>query len=298
MLGRKWGVRVEVCMPRIALLQSRTFASKDESLHHHQMLIRKAAEQGAEIVVTQELFLTPYFCNVEDPMLFDLADPMPGPVTAELAALAGELGIVLIASLFEHRGPGLYHNTAAIFDADGRTLGFYRKNHIPQDPGFEEKFYFTPGDSGYPVWETKFGKIGVLICWDQWYPEAARLMALGGAQLIIYPTAIGWLPSEKAELGVAQHMAWETVQRGHAVANGCYVAAVNRTGSHGGTEFWGQSFVANPYGALIAKASVQHEEILLQDLDYQLVEDFRRIWPFFRDRRIDTYESILQRWRS
>jgi N-carbamoylputrescine amidase len=296
-LGRNTRARVEVAMPRIALLQSQTFDSKEESLRHHHGLIRQAAAQGAQIVVTQELFLTPYFCTVEDTSLFDLADPLPGPITEELAALAGELGIVLIASLFEHRGPGLYHNTAAIFDADGSTLGFYRKNHIPQDPGFEEKFYFTPGDSGYPVWDTRFGKIGVLICWDQWYPEAARLMALGGAQVLIYPTAIGWLPSEKAEWGVAQHTAWETVQRGHAVANGCFVAAVNRSGSHGGTEFWGQSFVANPYGQLVAKAGIENEEILLQDLDFQEVEDFRRIWPFFRDRRIDTYAPILQRWR-
>ena len=285
-------------MPRIALLQSKTFPNKQESLSHHKDLIRSAAKAGAHIVVTQELFLTPYFCTVEDTQLFDLADPLPGPVTDELASLAGELGIVLIASLFEHRGPGLYHNTSAIFDADGSMLGLYRKNHIPQDPGFEEKFYFTPGDSGYPVWDTKYGKLGVLICWDQWYPEAARLMALGGAQLLIYPTAIGWLPSEKAELGIAQHTAWETVQRGHAVANGCYVAAVNRSGSHGGTEFWGQSFIANPYGEIVAKASVENEEILMSDVNFQAVEDFRRIWPFFRDRRIDTYADLLKRWRK
>jgi N-carbamoylputrescine amidase len=285
-------------MPRIALLQSGTFPSKESSLEHHISLIRQAAEQGAQIVVTQELFLTPYFCTVEDTQLFDLADELPGPITDVLGQLAGELGIVLIASLFEHRGPGLYHNTAAIFDADGSLMGFYRKNHIPQDPGFEEKFYFTPGDSGYPVWDTHFGKLGVLICWDQWYPEAARLMALGGAQILIYPTAIGWLPAEKAELGAAQHCGWETVQRGHAVANGCFVAAVNRSGSHDGTEFWGQSFVANPYGEIVAKASVENEEILLHDVDYHAVENFRRIWPFFRDRRIDTYQDILQRWRK
>ena len=285
-------------MPRIALLQSGTFPSKESSLEHHILLIRQAAEKGAQIVVTQELFLTPYFCTVEDTQLFDLADELPGPITDVLGQLAGELGIVLVASLFEHRGPGLYHNTAAIFDADGSLMGFYRKNHIPQDPGFEEKFYFTPGDSGYPVWDTRFGKLGVLICWDQWYPEAARLMALGGAQILIYPTAIGWLPSEKAELGAAQHCGWETVQRGHAVANGCFVAAVNRCGSYDSTEFWGQSFVANPYGEIVAKASVENEEILLHDVDYQAVENFRRIWPFFRDRRIDTYQDILQRWRK
>ena len=176
-------------------------------------------------------------------------------------------------------------------------LNFSLLPHIPQDPGFEEKFYFTPGDSGYPVWDTRFGKIGVLICWDQWYPEAARLMALAGAQVLIYPTAIGWLPSEKAELGDAQHCAWETVQRGHAVANGCFVATVNRCGEHGGTEFWGQSFVANPYGELVAKASVDREEMLMHDLDYDHVEQFRRIWPFFRDRRIDTYGDLQKRWR-
>jgi N-carbamoylputrescine amidase len=285
-------------MPRIALLQSQTFCSKEQSLEHHKKLIREAAANGANIVVTQELFLTPYFCTVEDTALFDLADAMPGVITDELGKLAAECGVVLVASLFEHRGPGLYHNTAAIFDADGRLLGIYRKNHIPQDPGFEEKFYFTPGDLGYPVWETRYGKLGVLICWDQWYPEAARLMALGGAQLLIYPTAIGWLPAEKAELGSAQHCAWETVQRGHAVANGCYVATVNRSGSHAGTEFWGQSFVANPYGEIIAKASVENEEILYGEVDYSAVEGFRRIWPFFRDRRIETYNDVLKRWRD
>jgi N-carbamoylputrescine amidase len=285
-------------MPRLALLQSRSFASKREAFEHHAQLIREAAAAGANIVATQELFLTPYFCTREDPALFDLADPLPGPLTERLGALAGELGIVLISALFEHRGPGLYHNTAAIHDADGQLLGLYRKSHIPQDPGFQEKFYFTPGDSGWPVWDTRFGKIGVLICWDQWYPEAARLMALGGAQLLIYPTAIGWLATEKPTLGDAQHSAWETVQRGHAVANGCYLAAVNRTGHEGDTEFWGGSFIANPYGELIAKASPTREEILYQDLDFQALEDFRRIWPFFRDRRIDAYGELTQRWRA
>lgn len=284
-------------MSRIALLQSTTFPSKQESWENHQRLIREAAAQGANIVVTQELFLTSYFCTVEDTELFNLADSLPGPVTEQLSELAAELGIVLVASLFEHRGPGLYHNTAAIVDADGKLLGLYRKNHIPQDPGFEEKFYFTPGDSGYPVWDTKFGKIGVLICWDQWYPEAARLMALAGAEVLIYPTAIGWLPSEKAELGDAQHCAWETVQRGHAVANGCFVATVNRCGEYGGTEFWGQSFIANPYGVIVAKASVEKEQILMHDLEFDQVEQFRRIWPFFRDRRIDSYTDLLKRWR-
>ncbi len=285
-------------MPRIALLQSKTFATKGEALDHHEALIRQAAANRAQIVVTQELFLTPYFCTTQDPALFDLADPLPGATTDRLGALAGELGVVIVSSHFEHRGPGLYHNTAAIHDADGCLLGFYRKAHIPQDPGFEEKFFFAPGDSDWPVWNTRFGKLGVLICWDQWYPEAARLMALGGAQILIYPTAIGWLPDEKTTLGDAQHCAWETVQRGHAVANGCYLAAVNRTGSYHQTEFWGQSFVANPYGEIVAKASTAHEQILYHDLNFQAVEDFRRIWPFFRDRRIDAYGELTARWRA
>jgi len=285
-------------MPSIALLQSRAFPTKAEALAHHEGLIREAAARGAQIIVTQELFLTPYFCTVQDPARFDLADPVPGPVTDRLGSLAGELGVVLVSSLFEKRGPGLYHNTAAIHDADGSLLGLYRKSHIPQDPAFEEKFYFTPGDTGWPVWDTKFGKLGVLICWDQWYPEAARLMALGGAQILIYPTAIGWLPEEKPTHGEAQHNAWETVQRGHAVANGCYVAAINRTGTEGNTEFWGRSFVANPYGELIARASTDTEEILLCDLELHQVEEFRRIWPFFRDRRTDAYADLTRRWRE
>ena len=285
-------------MPRLALLQSRTFASKEEAFRHHEKMIRDAAAAGANIVVTQELFLTPYFCTVENPACFDLADPLPGPLTDRLGKIAEELGTVLISSLFEHRGPGLYHNTAAIHNADGSLMGLYRKSHIPQDPAFEEKFYFTPGDSEWPVWDTHFGKIGVLICWDQWFPEAARLMALGGAQLLVYPTAIGWLSEEKPTLGEAQHCAWETVQRGHAVANGCYLAAVNRTGQQGDTEFWGQSFITNPYGEILVKASAQNEEIIYQDLDFQTVEDFRRIWPFFRDRRIDAYGDLTKRWRS
>ncbi|MCX6878624.1 MAG: carbon-nitrogen hydrolase [Verrucomicrobia bacterium] len=284
-------------MPRLALLQSRSFASKGEAFEHHEILIRNAAAAGANIVVTQELFLTPYFCAVEDPAGFELADPLPGPVTARLGELARDLGIVLIASLFERRGPGLYHNTAAIHDADGCLLGLYRKAHIPQDPGFQEKYFFTPGDSDWPVWHTRYGHIGVLICWDQWYPEAARLMALGGAQLLVYPTAIGWLAAEKPTLGDAQHCAWETVQRGHAVANGCYLAAVNRSGREGHTEFWGQSFIVNPYGELVAKAATATEEILYHDLDYQALEDFRRAWPFFRDRRIDAYGDLTKRWR-
>lgn len=285
-------------MPRLALLQSRAFPSKEAALSHHEQLIRKAADQEADIVVTQELFLTPYFCATEDPAAFDLADSLPGPLTDRLGKLAGDLGIVLVASLFEQRGPGVYHNTAAVFESDGSLLGTYRKAHIPQDPAFEEKFYFTPGDSDWPVWHTSKGNIGVMICWDQWFPEAARLMALGGAELLVYPTAIGWLPEEKPALGDAQHHAWETVQCGHAVANGCFLAAVNRTGTEGDTEFWGQSFVADPYGRVVARAPADRDEILLHDIDLTAVEEFRRIWPFFRDRRIETYRPLIERWRE
>jgi len=280
----------------LGLIQSRAFSSKEESLAAHIDLIREAAAGGAQIICLQELFLTAYFCKREETDLFDLAEAVPGPTTEALAPLAKELGVVIVASLFEKRGPGLYHNTAAVIDADGTYLGKYRKMHIPEDPGFNEKFYFTPGDLGYRVWDTRFGKLGVLICWDQWYPEAARLAALAGAEILLYPTAIGWLKSEKEELGEAQHTAWETVQRGHAVANGCFLAAVNRTGLEEDTEFWGQSFVANPYGQMVAKAPVDKEHILLVNCDLRAVESFRRIWPFFRDRRIDTYTPLTKRY--
>ncbi|RFC47242.1 MAG: N-carbamoylputrescine amidase [Verrucomicrobia bacterium] len=280
----------------LGLIQGRAFASPAESLSWHIDRIRAAAAEGAQVIVLQELFLTPYFCRSEDPAWFDAAEPVPGPTTDLLGKLAGELGVVLVASLFERRAAGLYHNTAAVIDADGRYLGKYRKTHIPEDPGFHEKFYFTPGDLPYRTWETRHGRLGVLICWDQWYPEAARLTALSGAEILLYPTAIGWLPSEKAELGAAQHCAWETVQRGHAVANGCYVAAVNRVGTEGESEFWGQSFVADPYGQIVAKASVDREETLLVPCDLGQLESFRRIWPFFRDRRIETYGDITRRF--
>ena len=280
----------------LGLIQTHATDDKADNLQRQIVLIRDAAKRGAQIVCTQELFLTPYFCKREDTALFDLAEPVPGDTTKVLGELAKELGVVIIASLFEKRAPGLYHNTAAIIDADGSYLGKYRKMHIPEDPGFNEKFYFTPGDTGYKVWDTRFGRIGVLICWDQWYPEAARLAALAGAQILFYPTAIGWLKSEKATLGVPQHVAWETVQRGHAVANGCYVAAVNRVGFEEETEFWGQTFVATPYCVITAKASVSDEEVLVVPCDLQEVEDFRRIWPFFRDRRIDTYKPLTKRY--
>jgi len=280
---------------RIALLQLRDYGSPAKNRAQTIKKIAEAAKYGADIVCTQELFTTPYFCVTQDPAKFDLAETIPGPTTKALCAAAKKNKIVVIGSLFENRGSEVYHNTAVIIDADGKLLGKYRKNHIPQDPAFEEKFYFTPGDLGYRSWKTKAGRIGVLICWDQWYPEAARLTALRGADIIFYPTAIGWLPSEKKALGAAQHNAWETVQRGHAVANGCYVAAVNRVGREGGTEFWGQSFVADPYGRLVAKASENKEEILYADVDVKLQSEFRRIWPFFRDRRIDTYGDLTKR---
>jgi N-carbamoylputrescine amidase len=280
----------------LGLIQGRAFPSPAESLAWHIDRIRAAAADGAKIIVLQELFLTPYFCRSEDPAWFDAAEPIPGPATDALGKVAQDLGVVIVASLFERRAAGLYHNTAAVIDADGRYLGKYRKTHIPEDPGFHEKFYFTPGDLPYRSWDTRHGRIGVLICWDQWYPEAARLTALSGADILVYPTAIGWLPSEKAELGAAQHGAWETVQRGHAVANGCYVAAVNRVGIEGETEFWGQSFAADPYGRIVARASVEREENLLVECDLGLVESFRRIWPFFRDRRIETYGGITRRF--
>ena len=261
--------------------------------------IEEAAAKGAQIIGLQEMFTTKYFCINQDPKSFDLAEPVEtGPSVTEFAKVARRLGIVIIAPLFEARGSEVYHNTAAVIDADGTVLGKYRKMHIPQDPGFEEKFYFTPGDLGFRTWKTAHGDIGVLICWDQWYPEAARLTALGGAQILFYPTAIGWLPEEKAALGQAQHNAWETVQRGHGVANGCYVAATNRVGTEGRTQFWGQSFVSDPYGEIVARASIDKEEVLLADCDLVKQREFRRIWPFFRDRRIDAYTDLTRRLRD
>ena len=261
--------------------------------------IEEAAAKGAKIIGLQEMFTTKYFCVTQDPVNFDLAEPIEtGPTVTELARVAQRLGVVIVAPLFEARGSEVYHNTAAVIDADGTVLGKYRKMHIPQDPGFEEKFYFTPGDLGFRSWRTAHGNIGVLICWDQWYPEAARLTALAGADLLFYPTAIGWLPEEKAALGHAQHNAWETVQRGHGVANGCYVAATNRVGTEGRTQFWGQSFVSDPYGEIVARASVEREEVLLADCDLAKQRAFRRIWPFFRDRRIDAYGDLARRLRD
>jgi len=282
-------------MPRIALLQLTAHSQPSENITKTEQAIRKAAASGAQIVCTQELFTTKYFCTTQDTNKFDLAEPIPGPLTQAHQELAKELSIVIVASGFEKRASGLYHNTGWVIDANGSYLGNYRKMHIPQDPGFEEKFYFTPGDTGFKCFNTTYGKLGLLICWDQWYPEAARITALMGAEILIYPTAIGWIPDEKDELGEAQHHAWQAVQCGHAVANACYVATINRTGTEGQTEFWGQSFVANHYGQIIKKAPTSDETILCADLDLEALEEHRRIWPFFRDRRIDVYSSITER---
>jgi N-carbamoylputrescine amidase len=262
--------------------------------------IREASRKGAQIVCLQELFRSQYFCREEDARLFDLAETIPGPSTERLCPLAAELGIVIVASLFEKRAAGLYHNTAAVIDADGTLLGLYRKMHIPDDPLFFEKFYFTPGDLGFRAFDTRFGRIATLVCWDQWYPEAARLASITGANILFYPTAIGWHPAEKARYGVAQHDAWRTIQRSHAIANGIYVAAVNRVGFEGppnkALEFWGASFVSDPFGRLLAEASHDREEILIVECDTKQIEEVRRNWPFLRDRRIDSYGPITSRF--
>jgi N-carbamoylputrescine amidase len=268
--------------------------------------IREAAAQGAQIVCLQELFKSQYFCRVEDANLFDLAEPIPGPSTDALAPIANELGVVVVASLFERRAAGLYHNTAAVIDASGDLLGIYRKMHIPDDPLYYEKYYFTPGDLGFKSFDTSAGKLGTLVCWDQWYPEGARLTALQGASILFYPTAIGWHPAEKAEFGVSQHDAWRTIQRAHAIANGVYVGVVNRVGFETGDirgnsvpgkglEFWGGSFFCDPFGRVLAEGSHDKEEILLGEVDLHHLEDIRRNWPFLRDRRIDSYAPITSR---
>ncbi len=282
----------------LGLLQFTATADPSVNLDRAEALVRQAAEKGAQIICLQELCSTLYFCQKEDPALFDLAETMPGPATNRFASLARELGAVIVLPLFEKRATGLYHNTAAVLDADGTYLGSYRKMHIPEDPGFHEKFYFTPGDLGYRAWETAYGTIGVLVCWDQWYPEAARLTAMQGADILFYPTAIGWLEEEKETLGPSQRNAWETVQCGHAVANGCFVAAVNRTGQEGGTLYWGGSFVANPYGEMFARQEADEDTVLLAACDLDLLEEFRRVWPFFRDRRIDSFAGLNARWGS
>jgi len=283
----------------IGLVQMRMAADREANLATAEAAIAAAAKQGAQVVCLPELFTGYYFCQQEDPALFDLAEPIPGPSEARLAAAAKANRVVVVGSLFEKRMPGVYHNTATVHDERGNLMGIYRKMHIPDDPLFLEKFYFTPGDTGFKVFPSAAAKVGTLVCWDQWYPEAARLTALQGAEVIFYPTAIGWHPREKAEYGEAQHSAWETSMRGHAIANGVYVAGVNRVGHEvivgEGLEFWGGSFVSDPFGRVLKRASHDREEILTVTCSRKLMEDVRRNWPFFRDRRIDAYGGIVKR---
>jgi N-carbamoylputrescine amidase len=284
---------------KLGLIQTACSADPDANLKKTLALADRAAQRGAQIICTQELFRSQYFCQSEDHKNFKLAEPIPGPSTDAFCKLARKHKVVVIASLFEKRAAGVYHNTAAIIDADGSLLGIYRKMHIPDDPLYYEKFYFTPGDLGFKAWPTRYGKIGVLICWDQWYPEAARLTALQGAQILFYPTAIGWHPGEKKKYGERQHNSWETIQRSHAIANGCYVAVANRIGHEKlagkGIEFWGQSFVAGTSGEILAKAGAAKEEILIVPVDLAAVDTTRTHWPFLRDRRIDAYGGLTKR---
>ena len=285
---------------RVALIQMRCSMDPAENLSRACAMLRDAASGGARMACLPELFRTLYFCQEEVTERFELAETIPGPTTDALAAVAKEGAMVVIGSLFEKRAPGLYHNTAVVIDSDGSLRGRYRKMHIPDDPLYYEKYYFTPGDLGFKVFPTRFGRVGTLVCWDQWYPEAARLTALQGAEILFYPTAIGWHPAEKDQFGTAQASAWETIQRSHAIANGVYVAAVNRVGHEGpaggGLEFWGGSFLADPFGRILAKAGPDNEEILVGDCDPKLLEETRRNWPFLRDRRIDAYGPITERF--
>ena len=284
----------------VALIQMRCGIDPEKNFSRAIEFIHQAAKKSAQVVCLPELFRSQYFCQTEDHENFELAEEVPGRSTSELGEVARQTGTVIIASLFEKRSAGVYHNTAAVIDTDGKLLGKYRKMHIPDDPLYHEKFYFAPGDLGFQAWQTTHGKIGVCVCWDQWYPEAARLTALRGAEIIFYPTAIGWHPSEKKNFGTAQHSAWETIQRSHAIANGCYVAAANRVGQEApaggdGIEFWGQSFVCGPDGEIIAKGSVDKEEIVIADVEWVRVNEHRTHWPFLRDRRIDAYSGLDQR---
>jgi len=288
----------------VGLIQMKCSDDLEENFEKTLEKIKDLARNGANIICTQELFKSKYFCQVEDWSYFKLAEEIneKSKTIKTLQTMAKDLKVVIIASLFEKRTEGIYHNTAVVIDADGSYLGKYRKMHIPDDPHFYEKFYFTPGDLGYKTFRTKYADVGVLICWDQWYPEAARLTALSGAKILFYPTAIGWLPSEKEEFGNSQYNAWETIQRSHAVANGCYVVAINRVGyeespdGNEGIEFWGQSFVSNPYGELLVKGSVDKEENIICEVDLSVIDSVRTTWPFFRDRRIDSYQDITKRF--
>ncbi len=283
---------------KVGLVQMSCTANKEENLKKAIAKVREAASKGAQIVCLQELFTSLYFCDVEDYDNFKLAEPIPGPSTEALAAVAKELGVVIIASLFEKRAEGLYHNTTAVLDADGSYLGKYRKMHIPDDPAYYEKFYFTPGDLGYKVFKTRFATIGVLICWDQWYPEAARITSLMGAQVLFYPTAIGWATAQDESTNLEQYNAWQTIQRSHSVANGVYVVSVNRVGleQQGAMKFWGGSFVSNPFGSIVYKASHDQEEVHVEELDLATSDRYRTHWPFLRDRRIDSYQQITKRY--
>jgi len=292
---------------RVALIQMSCDPDTKLNLDKAAERVYEASRQGATLVCLPELFRAQYFCQREEHALFDLAEPIPGPSTERLSAIAREEKVVVIASLFERRAAGLYHNTAAVLQQDGSLAGLYRKMHIPDDPLYYEKFYFTPGDLGFKAFDTAFGKVGTLVCWDQWYPEGARITALQGANVLFYPTAIGWHPAEKEEFGVAQYDAWQTIQRAHAIANGVYVGAVNRVGHEQGDirgnrvegpglEFWGGSFIADPFGRIIAKAAHDKEEILIGEVDIRAMEDVRRNWPFLRDRRIDAYAPIVNRF--
>jgi N-carbamoylputrescine amidase len=292
---------------KIGLIQMACGPEPGKNLGHAADMVRDAAARGAQVICLPELFRTQYFCQREDAALFDLAEPVPGPTTNKLAEVARAAKATVITSVFERRAAGIYHNTAVVIDADGSIKGIYRKMHIPDDPLYYEKFYFTPGDLGFRTFDTAVGRVGTLVCWDQWYPEAARLTALQGAQVLFYPTAIGWHPAEKQEFGAAQHDAWRTVQRGHAIANGVYVAVVNRVGHEtgnvngnaapgAGLEFWGGSFVADPFGTVIAEAGSDREEILIAEVNLHRLEEVRRHWPFLRDRRVDSYAGITQRF--
>jgi len=281
---------------KFSAIQNSCSSNINENIDKAESLIRKSAENGANIVALQELFHTTYFCREIDQKYFNWAEPIPGPITERFSRLAAELNIVLLLPMFEKKAPGVYFNAMVVFEKDGGILGTYRKMHIPDDPGFYEKYYFTPGDNGYRVFDTSAGKIGTLICWDQWFPEAARLAALDGAEILVYPTAIGTLP-EESDVDKKEFMdAWLTIQRSHAIANGCFVAGINRVGIESGTKFWGNSFVAGPFGQILAQAG-ESEEILTVDLDLKSIEKQRQTWPFFRDRRIDSYQDILKRFK-
>jgi N-carbamoylputrescine amidase len=282
-----------------ALIQLSCDEDQSRNVKKTVSAIREAASKGAQVICLQELFQSVYFCFEENPSFFDLAESIPGPMTNQLGDLAKELGVVIVASMFEKRAAGIFHNTTAVMDADGKYLGKYRKMHIPDDPGYYEKYYFTPGDLGYLVFDTHFAKIGVLICWDQWYPEAARLTALKGAEVLVYPTAIGWdLEEKNNEINREQYQAWQTIQRSHGVANGIPVVSVNRVGVEHGQQFWGGSFVSNAFGRVIFQASHDQEEVAIVDLDVDSSEYYRKTWPFFRDRRIDSYGDITKRFND